>query len=168
MASYTRSAMSAQHRMIVRFPTQCGKRPPRADPMATAPGRAMFVAPNIGIERPMATRQFGGPGASDFEMRTPGGCRNGSQGRSDNGLWLIYIEYKFQDVYGRSIPMSQAEEFHAYARTCFELARTAATHKQRQTLVEMVEAWLRAAAVIEGSAPAFRSATDQHSHQAHQ
>jgi hypothetical protein len=41
--------------------------------------------------------------------------------------------------------MSQ-KEFLAYARKCFELARTAATNEDRQTLVEMVEGWLRAAA----------------------
>src|SRR5205823_3531280 len=40
--------------------------------------------------------------------------------------------------------MSQ-EEFLAYARKCFELVRTAATHEERETLVEMVEGWLRAA-----------------------
>jgi len=57
--------------------------------------------------------------------------------------------------------MSQ-EEYLAYARKCFELARTAATHEERQTLVEMVEGWLRAAAA-DSSIPA-----NQHSHQARQ
>jgi hypothetical protein len=53
--------------------------------------------------------------------------------------------------------MSQ-EEFLANARKCFELARTAATHEQRQTLVEMVEAWLRAAVVAHNGTLAFHSA----------
>ena len=55
------------------------------------------------------------------------------------------------------------EEYLVYARKCFELARTAATHEERQALVEMVEGWLRAAAAAHSGTPA-----NQHSHQARQ
>jgi hypothetical protein len=49
--------------------------------------------------------------------------------------------------------MSQADEFRAYANECLEFVRTASP-EQRPLFLEMAEAWLRAAAAIDGGPPA--------------
>jgi len=45
---------------------------------------------------------------------------------------------------------AQADEFRAYARECFELARATSSGTQRQSLLDEAADWLRAATAADG------------------
>ena len=60
---------------------------------------------------------------------------------------------------------AQADEFRAYARECFEYARTTSSGEQRQSFLDDAAEWLRAATAVDDGLykpdPAFRPLRSQ-------